>query len=454
MEAPSLAGKQVLVLGMAKSGVAVAKRLKQMGATVTVNDRKPRQQVPEAAELEAIGIRVVCGGHPDDLVTPNVHLLVKNPGIPYDVGLIQKALQRGIPVVTEVEIAFMLARSPLIGITGSNGKTTTTTLVGEMLSEGQIPCVVAGNIGQPLVDVVVDLDDEVRVVAELSSFQLKGTKNFRPQIATLLNIAPAHLDYHHTFADYVQSKGQLFRNQTRDDVAVINGDCSECMKLLPNVPADVWLFSRQQEVIKGVDIRDGWICFHPSTGEGEQVIHTSEVALPGRHNLENALAAVAVAKAAGCPTDAIRGVLRRFQGVAHRLEFVRDVNGVRYYNDSKATNPNALKCALDAFSEPVVLIAGGLDRGIDFRELVPIFRKRLRALITYGQVKDILYERGVEAGLPIARRASDLEEAVHIGSEVARPGDIVLLSPACASWDQFKSFEERGDIFKQAVHRL
>lgn len=447
-------GKQVLVLGLARSGVAVARQLHRLGANVTVNDRKPREQAPEAEELEQLGIRVICGGHPEGIVHDGLDVLVKNPGIPYRIAPIREALQKNIPVVTEVEIAYGLSRGSFIGITGSNGKTTTTTLVGEMLKAGGIKSVVAGNIGRALTEVASVMDEQEWLVAELSSFQLKGTVHFRPRVAALLNIVPAHLDYHETMEDYIQSKKRLFENQTVDDIAIFNADCAESAKLVPQVNATVLKFSRKQEVERGTDIRSGFICYHGHSGETERILPVNEVALPGTHNLENVLAAVAIAKVCGCSTKAVAETLRCFSGVEHRTEFVRELDGVRYYNDSKATNPTAMTRTLQSFTEPAVLIAGGLDRGIDFQELIPVFRERLHGLVVYGQTADILKQRGVDAGVHTVRQTESLEDAVRLARSIARQGDIVLLSPGCASWDQYESFEERGGIFKQAVHRL
>lgn len=447
-------GKKVLVLGLARSGVAVAKLLHRLGADVTVNDMKPREQAPEAAELEKIGIRVICGGHPEGIVHPRIDVLVKNPGIPYHIAPIREALQKDIPVVTEVEVAYGLSRSSFIGITGSNGKTTTTTLVGEMLKAGGIRHVVAGNIGRALTEVASVTDEQEWLVAELSSFQLKGTVHFRPHIAALLNIAPAHLDYHETMEDYVNAKQKLFANQTTQDIAIFNRDCDESARVIPAAKAKVYQFSRLQEVARGADLRSGFICYHASPRQCETIMPVEEIFLPGAHNLENALAAVTIAKVCGCPTEAIAETLRSFRGVEHRTEFVREVDGIRFYNDSKATNPTALTRTLESFREPVVLIAGGMDRGIDFHELVPVFREKLYGLIVYGQTGGILKQRGLEAGVTVVREAENLNEAVKLAHRISREGDVAILSPGCASWDQYASFEERGGMFKKAVHKL
>jgi UDP-N-acetylmuramoylalanine--D-glutamate ligase len=446
-------GRSVVVLGLARSGVAVAKLLHRLGARVVVNDLKPRSACPEASELEALGIPVICGEHPDDLIHEQVEMLVKNPGIPYRAKPVQQALAAGVPVVTEVEIAGALSKAPMIGITGSNGKTTTTSLVGQILTRSQVKCTVAGNIGQALADVVERVTSDEWLVAELSSFQLKGTEQFRPRIAALLNVFPAHLDYHETMEDYVASKRKIFANQEAGDIAVLNADSPVCREVAKTISSDIWWFSRTAPVEQGVYAQDG-VIYVINGGQTQAILPVNEVALHGDFNLENALAATAITLAVGATLDAVAQTLREFHGVEHRLEYVATINGVRYYNDSKATNAQAAIKALEAFTEPVVWIGGGLDRGVDFKELVPVLRGRAKAVITYGQSKSILAERGRDAGVPAVQVVDDLEEAVNRAAGLAQDGDVVLLSPACASWDQYTSFEERGSIFKQAVHRL
>jgi UDP-N-acetylmuramoylalanine--D-glutamate ligase len=449
-------GKRVVVLGLAKSGLAVAHILKQCGADVTVNDKKSESECQGVEELRAAGITVICGEHPEDIVNPSVDFVVKNPGIPYSVPPIQAAESLGIPVVTEVEIAYELSDVPIIGITGSNGKTTTTTLVGRILEEGDLSPVVAGNIGTPLSQQAARAQVGQTLVAELSSFQLKGTQRFRPSIACLLNVYDAHLDYHKTKEDYVNSKSKLFANQDENDIAVLNYDNEICRSLAPQIRASILWFSTKEEVEQGSFVRDGHIVFkRPSkTPEIEVIARLDEVALPGAHNLENVLAAVCVARAAGVEADAICRVLRTFAGVEHRLEFVAEIKGVKYYNDSKATNPEAASRALTSFSAPIVWIGGGLDRGIDFKELVPLLKKHVKAVITYGQTAQKLLDRAQEAGIIRAKRVDNVIDAVAWAHRIAREGDIVLLSPACASWDMYRSFEERGVLFKQSVHKL
>ena len=292
------------------------------------------------------------------------------------------------------------------------------------------------------------------MVAELSSFQLKGTSHFRPWIGCLLNVYNAHLDYHKTKEDYVHSKRNLFINQTAEDVAVLNYDNSYCREVANGLNATVLWFSLKSQVEQGSFIQNGNVCYQGSSSQVEEIIPVSEIALPGEHNLENVLAAVAMTRAAGVSTAAIRKVLSRFTGVEHRLEYVAEVEGVKYYNDSKATNPEAASRALKSFSQPIVYIAGGLDRGIDFQELVPLLRERVKTLITYGQTADILLARGQDAGVKNLIRVDNVNDAVVKAHQVAEHGDVVLLSPACASWDMYTSFEQRGSMFKQSVHKL
>ncbi len=448
------AGRHVIVLGLARSGVAVAKLLNDLEAKVLVNDYKPRKQCPEAEELDKLGIPVLCGSHPEDLISDEVDLIVKNPGIPYEAKPVVQAMEKGIPVITEVEIAGALSEGPVIGITGSNGKTTTTTLVGEMLAKSGVKNKVAGNIGQALAEVVRNSTEEEWLVAELSSFQLKGTSSFKPKAAALLNVYPAHLDYHHDMEDYFSSKMKLFQNQTQEDVAVLNRDQLYGRKAAEQIQSDIWWFSRLEEVPKGVFVRDGLVIAKYSNCEEEPVVPVSEIALRGDFNLENVLAAIALSLVAGANVAGICEVLKTFPGVEHRLEYVMTVNDVRYYNDSKATNPQAATKALESFDEPVIWIGGGLDRGIDFKEMVPVFEKKVKAMVVYGQTRDVLVKRGKEAGLEEIHATNDLRNAVKIASRLAVPGDAVLLSPACASWDQYTSFEERGSIFKETVHSL
>lgn len=455
--------EEVVVLGLARSGQAVAKLFAAAGARVTVNDVKPRSECPEADELERLGIRVICGEHPPDLIHEGVKLVVKNPGIPYRIAPLVKAARLDIEVVTEVEVAWHLAAGPLIGITGSNGKTTTTTWIGHMLeASGQRP-VIAGNIGRPLCEAVAEAKTDDWIVAELSSFQLKGTTAFRPRVACLLNFRETHLDYHGSLEDYWASKLKLFANQTEEDRAILNWDDPACRELAGSLKGQVIPFSTEELDGPGVCVADGRIVVRERTGHEVVLADVTEIGLAGRHNLENALAAVAVAWCAGAAPDAITAQLRSFRGVAHRQEFVGEVRGVHYYNDSKATNPTAALTALSAFTAPIVWIGGGLDRGTGFSELAAVMADRVKAVVVLGETRHQLATLAREAGVKTvivvepdtAERAEEaVEEAVRAASRAAERGDVVLFSPACASWDMFPSYEERGRMFQASVHRL
>ncbi|WP_134700269.1 UDP-N-acetylmuramoyl-L-alanine--D-glutamate ligase [Ammoniphilus sp. YIM 78166] len=446
-------GKNVVVLGLARSGMAVSRLLAQKGAQVIVNDQKPEAELSGVSELQALGIQVITGGHPEGLIHPGTDLVVKNPGIPYSSEPVQQALRLGVPVITEVELAADWSSAPLIGITGSNGKTTTTTLVGLILEEAGKNPIVAGNIGTVLCEKAETARHDQIIVAELSSFQLKGTVHFRPAIGCLLNITPAHLDYHQTWEDYITSKGKLFSNMQDEDVAVLNGDNPGCLEVAKSVRCRTLWFSRQREVEQGSYVKDGFVYFRAGDRE-EKIISIDEIGIPGAHNLENVLAATAITKSVGVESSVLKNVLTTFMGVEHRLEFVTEWKGVKYYNNSKATNAEATIKALESFRSPIVLIAGGLDRGDEFLELIPILEQKVKGIVAYGQTKEKFINIGNKAGLKQLASVDNVNEAVLQASKMATAGDIILLSPACASWDMYRSFEERGSIFKESVHKL
>ncbi|MDF2644939.1 MAG: UDP-N-acetylmuramoylalanine--D-glutamate ligase [Paenibacillus sp.] len=456
-------GLEVIILGLARSGVAAAKLFHQKGALVTVNDKKERSACPEADELEALGISVVCGLHPESLVHAGISLVVKNPGIPYTVEPIRKAEELGIEVVTEVEVAYQFCEAPIIGITGSNGKTTTTTLIGLMLDAAGLSPVVAGNIGRALTEAAPEVTADNWMVVELSSFQLKGTTSFRPTIALLLNVYETHLDYHGSMEDYIASKARLFANQTEEDTAILNWDDEVCQSLIPSLKAKLFPFSMKEKLSFGVyfDVETEVIVYANGLGQVQPIMPASEMGIPGSFNVENGLAAAAAAITAGVQLDAIADVLRSFQGVEHRLELVRELNNVTFYNNSKATNAAASIKSIEAFNQRVVLIAGGLDRGSDYMELLPTFRERIKGIVTLGQTKEKITHIAELAGISriqtvdTAKDAADaVSQAVQLAWQMSEPGDIVLLSPACASWDMFPSYEDRGRMFKESVHNL
>lgn len=445
--ANSYQNKNVLILGLAKSGSAAAKLVHELGANVIVNDQKPYEENEAAKELEKIGIKVVCGSHPLELLE-GIHVIIKNPGIPYSNPLLEAAAKRDLPIITEVELAYQISKAPFIGITGSNGKTTTTTLVFKMLEESRKSPLIAGNIGTVACEVAQSAEADQVIVTELSSFQLMGVKTFQPKIAALLNLFEAHLDYHGTKEEYAKAKANIFKNQTEDDYAVVNADDELVMKLAEQSKGTIIPFSSTKPLSAGASVQNGCVCFND-----EPIMKVEEIVLPGKHNLENILAAIAIVKLYGASNEAIHKVLTTFTGVKHRVQFVGEVNGRKFYNDSKATNILATKVALSAFSQPLILLAGGLNRGNEFDDLISSL-KGVKAVITFGQTAEKIERAAREAGIQFVKRVDNVEQAVPAAYELSEAGNVILLSPACASWDQFKTFEERGDMFIQAVHKL
>ncbi|WP_261805735.1 UDP-N-acetylmuramoyl-L-alanine--D-glutamate ligase [Lapidilactobacillus luobeiensis] len=443
--------KKILVLGLAKSGLHAALLLHKLGAFVTVNDRQPLDESPHAQQLVEAGIRVISGSHPVELLDEDFSLMVKNPGIPYTNPMVQRAQELHLPIITEPELAYEILSGELIGITGSNGKTTTTTLIELMLNQDQTTtkAFVAGNIGIPATEVAQKITPDQTMVTELSSFQLLGITSLRPHIAVLTNIYEAHLDYHGNRHNYVEAKMNLIKNQTATDYFVVNWDSNEWQRLSQRTKGQVVPFSRLGKSKAGSYVQDGQIYFR-----GEVICPVAIIKIPGQHNVENALAAVAVAKLKGVSNQAIREVLRTFAGVRHRIQFVEEWQGRRFYNDSKATNIEATTVALQSFDQPLVLIAGGLDRGFTFEALAPLMRQHVRALVLYGKTSDLMKAAGTAAGIKEIVQVSDLVAATKQAVALSRPNEVVLLSPAAASWDQFKTFEQRGDLFIKTVTQL
>ncbi len=433
---------------MAKSGYAASKLLKKLGAAVTVNDRTPLEENEIAQKLKSEGFNVVCGEHPLSLLDNQPFCIVKNPGIPYTNPLLIEAVKRNIPIYTEIELAYLISEAPFIGITGSNGKTTTTTLALNMLQEGNKKPLVAGNIGTVACEVAENANEDNIIVTELSSFQLMGIESFRPKISLITNIFEAHLDYHGTKDEYIKAKANIFKNQTENDFAVVNFDDENVMAMASQIRAKITPFSTTKFVQDGAYVKNGFVYF-----KEQKVIEVEKIVLPGKHNLENILAAVAISKLLDVENDAIEKVLTTFTGVEHRLQFVTEINKRKFYNDSKATNILATQKAISSFQKPVILIAGGLDRGNGFDDLIPYF-KNVKKMITYGQTAEKLIESAEKAGMKAVKSVDNVEDAVNEAFAHSEVGDIILLSPACASWDQFKTFEERGNKFIQAVHKL
>lgn len=445
--------KKILVVGAGKSGLAVAHFLAGKGAFAVLTDaRVPVLPDGEAARLQAEGVVPAFGGYPP-VERQTFDLVVISPGVPLTVEPAREAQASGVALIGELELAYTFARAPMVAITGTNGKTTTTTLIGELFKEFGRKVLVGGNIGLPLVTAVEGYDVDDLIIAEVSSFQLETVISFRPKVAVILNITPDHMDRHGHMEAYTAAKARVFANQGPVDFTVLNYDDPLTAGLAAKTAGRVIFFSCHHRLPSGVFVESGKIVARDATQE-QVICQAEEIALPGAHNLENALAAVAVAQAMGIPAETIARVLKGFQGVPHRLEFVAEIDGVKYINDSKGTNPAAAIKALDAYSEPVVLIAGGKNKGGDFGSFAAAIKQKVRALVVLGQSADLIEQAVRAKGFTAIQKAADFAEAVLLAHQAARPGEVVLLSPACASWDMFNNFEERGELFKEIIYSL
>lgn len=442
-------GKNVLVMGFGLSGINAAHLLVKLGAHVVANDKKTPDDPAIVTDLENDGIKVITGDNPVSLADEDFDYVVKNPGIPYDVPLVAAFVKKGTPIITEAELGYEIFPGHLVSVTGSNGKTTTTTLIQKMLDEG-LPHTTkyAGNIGVSFTKTAQQLSADDHLVTELSSFQLLGTPELHPHIAVITNIFSNHLDYHKTRENYINAKLNITRNQTKDDYLIMNWDRDEWQNIARRSPATVVPFSRLDKSEEGAYVKDGVIYWRQ-----EKVMNAKDIRLIGPQNVENALAAIAAAKLSGVSNDAIIKVLTTFGGVRHRLQYVMEYKDRLFYNDSKSTDIEATEVALQGFDQPVILLAGGLDRGYTFERLVPYFKKHVKALIVFGQCKDKMRDAGEQAGVPVYESENAIT-AVPKAWELSEPGDVILLSPANASWDQFPSFEVRGDKFIEAVEKL
>jgi len=445
-----LNGKKVLVIGLARTGVATSLFCARHGALVTAVDTRPDSEIVEAAaKLRAAEISLQLGGYSDKNLDGQ-DLVIPSPGVPADSTILKAARANSILVWSEIELADRFLNGRLVGITGSNGKTTTTSLIEHILKNSGFSTLLAGNIGTPLIDVVEQTTDQTITVAELSSFQLELIETFRSNISVFLNLTPDHLDRHGSMDAYAAAKARIFEKQTAADFAILNADDPASTPYAPTKPKVFWL-SRKQRVAQGAFLRGEEIIFR-NDGEEEVILKQSEIPLPGAHNLENVLAAVAATRLAGAPPNGIAKAIRSFAGVEHRLEFVAEHNGVRYYNDSKATNVDATLKALDALPGRILIILGGKDKGSDYTVLqTPLRQKAILALLI-GAAADKI-EKQI-AGSVAVERAGTIQRAVEIASRAAQPGDIVVLAPACASFDQFENYEHRGRVFKQLVGQL
>ena len=443
----SLAGRPVTVVGLAKSGIAAARLLHAAGAEVTGTDAKPLETLGrEVLALRDLGIPLVTGGAGTG---HDATLVVVSPGVPLDSPQVTGARMRGVPIIGELELGWRAMEADTIAITGTNGKTTTTALTGALLAEQPRPVLVGGNIGTPLAAHALRFPVDGLVVAEVSSFQLETIDTFQPRVAAVLNITPDHLDRHGDFAAYVDAKARIFLNQTPSDCAVLNADDGPTAALAARTRAHVLWFSRRRALDHGVFVRDGWVAAKLN-GHVEEIVPLAEIGLRGQHNVENVLAAAACALWLGLPAPAIRRAVGRFRAVEHRIEFVRDLRGVQFYNDSKGTNVASTIKALESFGERVVLIAGGKGKGQDFAPLAVAARGRVGHVVTIGEDGPKIAAALAAAGIS-SSAAPTMAAAIEVARSHAGAGDVVLLSPACASFDMFQNYEHRGQVFKKLV---
>ncbi len=444
-------GKRVLVVGLGKSGVASSLFLQSRGAKVTVSDAKSQEQLRhEIPALLDKGIVVETGKH-GERTFRDQDLIVVSPGVPSDVPPLFNARREGTPVIGEIELAARYLEGQIVAITGSNGKTTTTTLTGEVIAAGGRKVLVGGNIGTPAITFVDQSSPETWVVLEISSFQLETIETFRPHISAILNVTPDHLDRHGSMENYIAAKKRIFETQTEKDFAVLNADDATCVAMGQGLKSEAYWFSRLHEVKRGAFVRDGKIYFRDAKGDLE-ILPVSEITLKGAHNVENVLAAVTMGRLAEIEPAAIRQAVKDFKAVEHRLEYVATIQGVQYFNDSKATNVDATIKALESFPGCVHLILGGKDKGSDYTLLNDLLRERVKKVYTIGAAAEKIEQQ--LTGVADVFSAGTLDNAVRRAAESAVAGDIILLAPACASFDQFVSYEQRGKVFKEAVHAL
>lgn len=450
-----LKNKNVLLVGLAKTGVSTIKKLNKLGANIIVNDIKPKEKlegiIEEIDNLD--NIEYVLGKHLENI--ENIDLTIVSPGVPLDLPFIEKIKSEGIKIIGEVELAYKLSKNPtFIGITGTNGKTTTTSLVGEMFKKANKDTYIVGNIGNPVIDTVDLTNENSYLVTELSSFQLESIEDFKPKVSTIINITEDHLNRHHTMENYINAKARIFKNQDKADFTILNYDDSIVRDLGESSNGNVLYFSIKEEVKQGAYLDKNNNIVIKVDGEELVLMNKSELSLPGNHNLENAMSAILMAYVLNIDTNVIIDTLRTFKGVEHRLEFVTNKDGIMFVNDSKGTNPDSTIKAITSYEKPIVLIAGGYEKQSDFTEMIKYATKNVKALVLLGQTAEKIETTAKEHGIDNISKVEDMEAAVKKAYEIAESGDVVLLSPACASWDMYPNFEARGLDFKENIYKL
>lgn len=442
--------KNTLVVGLARSGVSAANLLHKLGANVTVTDEKGEETLSDNVKKLEKGISLKLNGH-DSVNINGIDLTIISPGVPWDSPFLNKIREKGIRIMSEVEFAFQQLQAPFIAITGTNGKTTTTTLTGEILKRGGKKVFVGGNIGNPLCEEVLNGGKSELVLSEISTFQMEGSETFKPYISAILNITPDHLDRHESMDEYIELKKRVFINQDENDYMILNLDDEIAAGFSTEVRGKKVFFSRLKEVENGAFVREDKIIFK-NDGREETVCSLKDLKLIGVHNIENTLASVAISGICGISGKIMRDVISEFKGIKHRMELVREIRGIRFINDSKGTNVGATVKSLQSFNEPIILIAGGKDKGSDYLPLKGLIEERVKFLILIGDAKKKIAKN--LNGFKNRIEADTLENAVKEGYKRAKSGDIVLLSPACASFDMFRDYEDRGEQFEEIVNRL
>ncbi|MEF9991662.1 MAG: UDP-N-acetylmuramoyl-L-alanine--D-glutamate ligase [Romboutsia sp.] len=450
----NLRNKKILLIGLAKTGVSTIKHLDKLDAKIIVNDIKDKEKLSDILEelKDLNNVEYILGYHPENI--EDINMAVVSPGVPLDLPFIKKIKDSKIEIIGEVELAYRLSKNPIfIGITGTNGKTTTTSLVGEIFKAAKKDTYIVGNIGNPVIDTVDTSTKDSVLVTELSSFQLESIESFRPKVSALLNITEDHLNRHHTMENYIEAKSRIFMNQNSDDFCILNYDDLEVRALANKCRAKIIYFSRIEKIDGGIylDENNNIVI---DIDENITLLNKDELSLPGNHNLENSMAAIAISYVCDIGINVLREVLKTFGGVEHRQEFVREINNVMYVNDSKATNPDSTIKAIQSYKMPIILIAGGMDKESSFDELLEVAKENVKALVLLGETAPKIQECAKNKGFTNIHVVKNMEEAVSISNAISNSGDVVLLSPACASWDMYKNFEVRGKDFKDNISKL
>ncbi|CEO10603.1 UDP-N-acetylmuramoylalanine--D-glutamate ligase (UDP-N-acetylmuramoyl-L-alanyl-D-glutamate synthetase) (D-glutamic acid-adding enzyme) [[Clostridium] sordellii] len=450
-----LNNKIVLLVGLAKTGVSTIKKLDKLGAKIIVNDIKSKDQLKDIIkQIENLdSVEYILGHHLEDI--SNIDLTIVSPGVPLDLPFIKKLQSENINIIGEVELAYKLSKNPtFVGITGTNGKTTTTSLVGEIFKKASKDSYIVGNIGNPVIDTVDLTDENSFLITELSSFQLESIEDFKPRVSTIINITEDHLNRHHTMENYINAKANIFKNQDANDFCILNYDDEIVRELGNKTNAKVLYFSQKEKVSQGAYLDDNNNIVIKINDKEIKLLNKDELSLPGNHNLENCMAAILMSYVLGIDLEIIKDTLKTFKSVEHRLEFVTDKDGIMFVNDSKGTNPDSTIKAITSYDKPIVLIAGGKDKQSDFTEMISYATKNVKALVLLGETADKIEQTAKLQGMNNIFRVSDMKEAVKTAYKLAQSGDVVLLSPACASWDMYPNFEARGLDFKENIYNL